>query len=136
MEPQCLVERGEQIWWYDTDATGYALDRDGSDLFSLRFGIAIQPCLFRLEQHLEGMHTPRVRGHLNNCDHPATKALGGAVRSLVADDHGRPTLVRLGAAHEIHQPYLCATHQAKPSPLVVSHSSASPSLDQLSQASS
>ncbi len=53
MKSECLVEIGEKNRVEFTDAYTEAVDRNGANLFSLRFGVSLESSYLGREQYLE-----------------------------------------------------------------------------------
>ena len=90
----------------------HALDGHGPDLLRLRLRVLREPGVPRGKQDLERIHGFEVRRYGDDRDHAATESSGGEVGPVVADDHGGPTLVRLGTTHgiEVHRMDLAAPY--------------------------
>lgn len=138
VEPQCLIEGGEEFGWEHADAGSDALHVDRSDLFGLGLGIPVEPGFSRHQQHLERMDALGVRSDRDDSDHSPPEPLRSAIGPVVADDHRGPALVRFRSPHrfEVDEADLASPHQTSPSPTVGSQPSFSPSPAHSSQASS
>ncbi len=117
VEAKGLVEGGEEVSSEDANTMADALDGNGSDLFSLRFRVALETGLHRIEEHLERVHARRVRGDGHDGDDASSEPLCRSVGTVVADDHGRPPLVCFCSNRwvEIHEADLSSAHQPTPS---------------------
>src|SRR6266851_4799454 len=139
MEAQGLIKVAHKLGRHNSEAWADALDGDRTNLLRLCLGVAIEPGTAARQSHLEGVDAVDVRCHGYDGHHTPTEAHGRCVCSVVTDDHRRSPLVRLGATGrvEVNHADLAAQHYPlSPSPLVVSHASASPLEAHSRQASS
>jgi len=139
MQAQRLVELCQEGRRELAHPAADPLDRDGSDLLRLSLRIARQPALRRREKHLKRIHSTHVRGDRYEGDDAPVEVYRRGIGPIVADDHRRPSLVRLRAARriEIDNPDLSSQHQRAgsiPSPATASQASASPPVAHSSQA--
>ncbi len=117
MEAQCFVQRcglrGIQLSDPGTDSS----HGNRPNLLGLCLRITIKTAIAGREHHLERVHPLRVRGDRNDGHHASPEATGRRVRTIVAHDHGWPSLVRLGTANgiEIDPTNLTTPHQPTPS---------------------
>ena len=110
-----LVEIGEKFDSHKADAGPDTFCCYGSDLLGLGLGVDRQARVLRWEQNLEWIDAISIRRHRNDGDDAAAEAFGDAVGSIVAHNHCRPLLVRLGSSNrvEIDEPNLAAAHSAQ-----------------------
>jgi len=139
MQAQRLVELRQQGRRELAHPAADPLDRNGSDLLRVSLRIAGQPTLRRREKHLKRIDSTHVGGDRHGGDDTPVEALCRAIGPIVADDHRRPSLVRLRAARriDIDHPNLSPQHQRAgsiPSPATASQASASPPVAHSSQA--
>lgn len=115
MKTQRFIERSDVIVSESSEVRPDALDGDGSDLFSLRLGVTVQPGARSMEQYLERKDTLHVGGDGNDGDHAAAHPLRCRVRSIIAHDDGWSPLVGLRPSDriEIDEPDLAAAHLAQ-----------------------
>jgi hypothetical protein len=107
-----LIEGGEEISGDDAHTLANAFDRNGSDLFSLGFRVALKTGACCLEEHLERVHALRVRGDGHDGDDASSKPLRGSVGAIVADDHCGSPLVGFCANRRVRTDHtdLASTH--------------------------
>src|SRR5215213_1589831 len=125
VKAKSLVEVGHDWGWHCTDPRAESFDRHGPYLLSLRLRVLLEAGISGSEQDLEGIDACDRRGHWHHRDHSPPEACRGRVGAVVADDHRRPSLVRLRSSNrvQVDEPDLTAAHrlpdhrpQSRPTP--------------------
>lgn len=95
VEAQGLIEGGKQVGWQRPDLSTDALDGDRTNLLGLSFGVEPEAGLSCGQHDLKRIDAFRPRRHRHHSEDSPSEALGGTVRSIVADDYCRAPLVCL-----------------------------------------
>ncbi len=138
VKTQCFVERSQKVRRQRSDLCTDALNGDGTDLLGLSLGVEPKSSLACGQHDLERIHPFCPRSHRHYGQDSPSEPLGGAVSSVVTDDHCRAPLIVLRAPSEVEvdQSNLATAHQARPSLMVASQSLPSSSSAHSCQASS
>ena len=95
MKAQGLVERRQKVRRQRSDLFSDTLNGDGTDLLGLSFGVEPKSSLESGQHDLKGMYPFCSRAHWHHGERSPSEPLGGAIRSVVTDDHRRTPLVGL-----------------------------------------
>lgn len=136
VQPERLIQLGDQAGGKAPDNRADAVDWHRSDLFGLGFGIQADTDLIRGEKHLKRKDPRGITGNGDDRDHASPESSGNGVGAVVADDDRRTTLVGLPrpCGLQIDQPDLAAEHYFAPSATVTAQASASPASSHSCQA--
>lgn len=112
MKTQSFIERSDVLASESSEVRTDSLNGDRPDLFGLRLRVTVQTGARAIEQDLERMDTLHVGGDRNDGDHASPHPLRCRVRSIIAHDDRRSSLVGLRPSDriEIDEPDLAATH--------------------------
>jgi len=132
VEPHRLVDICQQPGAKPSNDFSDTLHRDGPDLLSLRLGGQGQPARSCREQYLKGIDISGLARHRDHGDHASIQTSGHAVRAVIADHDGGPSLVGFTSSNRVEvNPYdVAPSHQrAEPESPSLTVESQAPSSD-------
>ena len=112
MESERVVKLVHKFKPESADGCSKALDRNGTNLLSLCFGVGVESGLGCSQEDLERIHAIDVGGDWDKGNYAAPEACCGGVRPVIAHDHSGSGVRGFVAEHriEIDESDLAATH--------------------------